>query len=144
MSKGVEDLMSVPSQREAIKGRDPQWEIPDPTPVSIPVGAERPPTIQEMLAMYLANDAVRQELEDEGFETFEEADDFEPEEEDMLPMSEYEITEYQMEAEVEPHESAASLSQAELALDLDSGEATPSEAENSGTELAKESEENNP
>lgn len=104
MSNGVKALMDVPSQREAIRGRDPQWEIPDPVPVALPVGAERPPTIQEMLKLYLANDRVQQELADEDFETFEEADDFEPDEEDMLYMSGFEVHEYEMEDDEPPAE----------------------------------------
>lgn len=129
--KKVRDYVSRPSQRASIKSRKRDWEIPDPTPVVIPGDFERPPTIQEMLRMYLANEQVQQEIREEGFETFEEADDFEPDEEDLLPLSGFEVVEYDMEDEVQPNVSEANDPSPEGEVDPNSeGEArTPLEAD---------------
>lgn len=66
-------------------------EIPDPRPVAVPAGMRRPLTIQEEIKR-----AIRAEMSqvaaDQGFETFEEADDFEVDEDPELS-SPYEIVE---------------------------------------------------
>lgn len=53
-------------------------EIPDKTPVELPLGYERPPTIQEIIQRYVRIESRR--AEEQGFETFDEANDFEVEE----------------------------------------------------------------
>lgn len=75
-------------------GRNEGPEDLDPTPMELPLGAKPPMTLQEMIAMM-----VRQERmsEDDGeFETFEDAEDFEPDkevEEELLDMSPYTLVE---------------------------------------------------
>lgn len=69
-------------------------EIIDDTPIEVPLKIQKPPSIQEMVKMYirmdeLSQDALRQELE-----TFEEADDFDVDDDDM-PLSGYEMQEMQ-------------------------------------------------
>lgn len=65
-------------------------ETPDPTPVAIPVGFRPPPSMQEMIAMY-----VRRELSQAAGrndqETFEEADDFDIPDEPPDPSSPWEL-----------------------------------------------------
>lgn len=51
-------------------------EYPDPTPVQIPVGFERPESIQETIRRLVRDPAMRADLENADAETFEEADDF--------------------------------------------------------------------
>lgn len=50
-------------------------EIPDPTPLEMPVGFERPPSLQEEMRMFLSR-AVQDELASRGLDSFEDADDF--------------------------------------------------------------------
>lgn len=64
-------------------------EIPDPTPVAVPVRFRGGPSLAEEIKA-----AVRQEVsryaESQGFETFEEADDFDVED-DPMPASPHEL-----------------------------------------------------
>lgn len=53
-------------------------EIPDPTPVTIPSGFRRPPTLQEQVQRLVRGELSRRAAE-QGFETFEDADDFDVE-----------------------------------------------------------------
>ena len=57
-------------------------EILDPTPVELPEGAEKPPSLEEEMKRF-----VREQMSDMarrlGMETFEEADDFEDDEADF-------------------------------------------------------------
>lgn len=63
----------------------------DPTPVSVPAGWQRPPTMEELIRRHIRQEMSRQAA-DQGEETFEEADDFEVDE-DPDPLSPYEIPE---------------------------------------------------
>lgn len=58
--------------------RDPSrhYENPDPTPVAIPAGFRRPPTLAEQVARLVRSERFNQQAREAGFETFEEADDF--------------------------------------------------------------------
>lgn len=60
-------------------------EIPDPTPVELPVGFTRPKTLQETMRDLLRNEEVRRALARHDMETFEEADDFDIPDEDRDP-----------------------------------------------------------
>lgn len=66
-------------------------EVPDPRPVSVPHGWQRPLTLQEEIRRYIRVEMSKQAAQD-GEETFEEADDFDVEDEDDLA-SPYEIPE---------------------------------------------------
>lgn len=55
------------------KGR----EIPDPTPVAMPAGMSKPESMQDMIRRFVRLEASRM-AENSGYESFEEADDFEP------------------------------------------------------------------
>ncbi len=68
-------------------------EISDPTPIEMPLGYMRPTPIHELIAR-MVRQAVQLE-KDEPFETEEEADDFEPEDEELLNMTPYTLTELQ-------------------------------------------------
>ena len=65
-------------------------------PVELPVGHDRPLTLRQELQRYVRYELSR-EKEAEGFESFEEADDFEPEDSEKDWASQYELTELQEE-----------------------------------------------
>ncbi|UDN67510.1 hypothetical protein [robinz microvirus RP_35] len=68
-------------------------EVPDDTPVALPVRFRRPPTLQEQIQR-MVKDQISQGVHDAGGESFEEADDFDCEDEDSVELrSPYEIDE---------------------------------------------------
>lgn len=93
--------------REGPSGKrfDEQWrEIPDDRPVEVPVGMQRPKSMQEMVAMYVANAMALQRKmsgEEEGADVAEdlEVEDEEGDEEILTP---YEL--HAMAANFEAHE----------------------------------------
>lgn len=84
------------SRRERLQKRfsDTAREHPDPTPVEVPLGYRAPPTLREQMQMY-----IREELSAKaaqaGLGTFEEENDFEPEDADEIPLSGYEVFEFE-------------------------------------------------
>lgn len=73
-------------------------EIPDQTPVEMPIGYRRPLTMEERMQKYIREEMSRRAADD-GMESFEEADDFDVEDEDEYdPISGYEMSELQEEA----------------------------------------------
>lgn len=66
-------------------------EILDPTPVARTVGFERPPSMQELIQRYVRTELSRQAGQ-AGEETFEEADDFDVDDDPELK-SPYEVDE---------------------------------------------------
>lgn len=66
-------------------------EYPDPTPVEVPLGFRRPPTLQEEISRIIRQQ-MSQQASQAGFETFEEADDFVVDD-DPDPLSPYEVLE---------------------------------------------------
>lgn len=62
-------------------------EVPDPTPLALPVGYKKPETLQETMARMIRNQEYVKYLN--GAETFEEADDFDCGPDDN-PLSPYE------------------------------------------------------
>lgn len=50
-------------------------EVPDPTPVSVPLGYKHPPTLEERIASMVKVELSRNAVRD-GFESFDEANDF--------------------------------------------------------------------
>lgn len=79
-------------------------EIPDTTPIEIPLKFSRPPSLQESIKAM-----VRRELSDaaaaHGDESFEEADDFDMDDSEGLPPSNYEFREMALEPVVPPDAS---------------------------------------
>lgn len=70
--------------------RNPAWEYPDPRPVALPVGFKAP-TPLEVMVRQIVRTTVSQAAGDSGRETFEEADDFDVEEEDGEMHSPWEL-----------------------------------------------------
>jgi len=87
------------SRREAIAARVHPAEMPDPVPLEMPAGYGGPPTMRELVQTYVEETLSKQAVEDD-FGTFEEEDDFEIEEQEMLDLSGYEVREYEMVEEV--------------------------------------------
>lgn len=58
--------------------------VPDPEPVAIPVGMKRPATLAEQVARLCRSQEFNRLMDSQGFETFEEADDFDIPD-DLLP-----------------------------------------------------------
>lgn len=65
------------------------WEIPDPEPVAIPSGFKRPETLAEQVRRLVRSERFNEELKAAGVETFDEADDFEVDE-DFDPSTPFE------------------------------------------------------
>lgn len=65
-------------------------ELPNSTPLELPVGFSRPQTLQERMRYLLRSEELKRALESAGEETFEEADDFDVEEQDPLEGTPYE------------------------------------------------------
>lgn len=66
-------------------------EIPDSTPVAVPHEWQRPLSLHEQIKRFVRSELSRR-AHDEGQETFEEADDFDVDE-DPDPLSAYELQE---------------------------------------------------
>lgn len=96
-------------------------EYPDPTPVEMPLGFKRPPTLQEEIQR-IVRIQLSQQAQAEGFETFEEANDFEMDE-DPDPLSPYEVSEMAPE-EITAQETDVGQPQAPQGAPQ-AGEATP-------------------
>lgn len=73
-------------------------EVPDPTPVEVPVGFRHPPTLRETMQR-LIREEVSRAAEQSGDESFDEADDFNVDEEEFS--SPYELTTMQEDAQME-------------------------------------------
>jgi len=92
-------------------------EVPDPTPVSIPSGMSRPLQLHEQIKRMLRTEVSRLAADREK-ETFEEADDFDVDE-DGDPLSPYEIPEGLPERAAGPVESLDGAKEpAQAALNL--------------------------
>lgn len=67
------------------------FEIPDPTPMAPPIGYKRQPSLAEQIREMVRSEKLAQEAAAAGAETFEEADDFDVED-DEFPASPYEMS----------------------------------------------------
>lgn len=66
------------------------YEVPDPRPIAPPVGYQRQVPLHEQIRAMVRSERLRQEVEAAGFETVEEADDFDVGD-DFEPSAPYEI-----------------------------------------------------
>lgn len=64
------------------------WEIPDPQPLEIPGGFKKPETLQEQIRRLIR--AASEDAKNQGLETFEEAEDFNVDD-DFDPNTPYEV-----------------------------------------------------
>ncbi len=119
-------------ERQAASAPDGR-EQPDQTPVEIPVGFDQPPTLTELVQQTVRTVMSNQAAE-EGLGTFEEEDDFAPENEDLLFLSGFEVTEYEMEDEAPLEDAIADPSTQAETLKTDLTPEDASEASSSGSE----------
>lgn len=81
---------STPLWKKTLARIPKLWsEKPDPTPVAVPAGFGRPPTLQEQMIALIRSEDFKRSMEAQGFETIDEAEDFETE--DFDPSSPYEL-----------------------------------------------------
>lgn len=78
-------------------GRKKGRENPDPTPIALPIGVRRPPTLQEQIARLVRDETFRAALERHELESLEEADDFDIDDDTFDPTTPYE-TDFDMAA----------------------------------------------
>lgn len=76
-------------------------EVPDPTPVARPVRWSPPETLVEQIRRFVRNEFSQQAAAG-GFETFEEADDFDVDDDHPDPQSQWELTADQEDYRPEP------------------------------------------
>lgn len=65
-------------------------ELPDPTPIEVPLGMRRPETIQQMMARLVSSEISRS-AEKAGFESHKDAFDFDVDDDDELPFTGHEL-----------------------------------------------------
>lgn len=65
-------------------------EVPDPRPMALPVGFERPESVQDMIRRLVRDQSLQADLEASGVETFEDADDFDVPDDMVPPFSPHE------------------------------------------------------
>ncbi len=90
----LRELLETP-RRVAIQNRVSAPEVLDPVPVELPVGMQGPPSMRELVQEYVRG-AMSDYAEEHELGTFDEEDDFEPENEELLDLSGYEVVEFPM------------------------------------------------
>lgn len=104
-------------------------EIPDPTPVEMPIGYHHPETLQAMIARMVRFESDR--AKEHGLETFEESDDFDVDDDSEI-VSPYQMSEMQEEfvhrkEETDEHASDVRQGNAESATGSNGRKAEKSE-----------------
>lgn len=84
---------------------DRRKEIPDQTPVELPLGYKAPETLEQLMARMIRNAEFNRIREAAGAETFEEADDFEVGDEENDGLSQYQLSQMQEEHPIVRSES---------------------------------------
>lgn len=79
---------------------DGRKEVPDQTPVELPIGYKAPETLEQLMVRMIRNAEFNRIREAAGAETFEEADDFDVEEEND-GLSQYQLNQMQEETPIE-------------------------------------------
>lgn len=77
-------------QRWLFRLGDGRYERPDPRPMRVPVGMERPESLQEKMRRLVRDEVLQAKLAADGVETFEEADDFDIPDDPIDPATPYE------------------------------------------------------
>lgn len=67
-------------------------QVPDPRPVEVPAGLGRPLSLHDEIKRFVRMELSRA-AQAQALETFEENDDFDVEDEEELPLSDYEVRE---------------------------------------------------
>lgn len=113
-------------------------EVPDPKPLSIPMGYKRPETLQEQVQR-LIRSSMSEYAALQDAETFEEADDFDIEDDELDPSTPYEMEfDPVLGREVSPAEFAANLEYYRGLYEKAAAPATHPSAESSASEARNE------
>lgn len=83
---GIREFFHHKAKRLNEKGR----EILDPTPMAPPVGYKRQPSLSEQIREMVRSERLAMEAASAGFETLEEADDFDIPDDPIDPRTPYE------------------------------------------------------
>lgn len=81
MSKKPENKPYIPVYRKP----DRRYENIDPRPLSLPIGMEKPESLQDKLARLVKDEVFNQTLQSNGIETIEDANDFDIPDEPEIP-----------------------------------------------------------
>ena len=85
------DTYEAYEQRRALRGYTAIGQEMDPTPMAPPIGYKKQPSMVDTIRAMIREEQFKRDLDAQGVETFDEADDFGPDEdEDYLPLSGYE------------------------------------------------------
>lgn len=95
-------------------------EVPDSTPMTLPIGFTPPPTMVEMIRMYIRRELSQAAAQHTEAETFEEAEDFDVEDDPVDPSTPYEAV-----FDPPPPSPAVDAPQAQAASPAASGPAVP-------------------
>lgn len=77
-------------KRKASQDPTTHYQPADPTPMAIPIGAKRPERLQDQIARLVRNHDIQRTLAAAGMETFQDADDFDIEDDPIDPTTPYE------------------------------------------------------
>lgn len=92
------EMFGSPRRTRLDQNRQGRREHPDPTPIEVPIGYKHPPTLREQMQMYIREELSVQ-AKAQGLGSFDEENDFEAEDPDIIPLSGYEVHEYQFDEE---------------------------------------------
>lgn len=65
-------------------------EYPDPVPMAPPVGYNAPPDLMQLIRSMVRSEHLQRLADEQGFDTYEESDDFEVEDDPLDPLTPYE------------------------------------------------------
>lgn len=94
--------------------RNPErhYEHPDPQPVSMPAGFKRPETLEERIRRLVRSERFAQAMAEQGVESFDEANDFDIDDDPVDPATPYEpFFDPALGTEVTPHQVLAEQAQ---------------------------------
>lgn len=122
-TKGREATASPGGDSPKHWGGSPDPEVNSGVGVEMPLSACRPTPLNELIAQ-MVQSAVQEEREGEEFESFEESNDLEFEDDELLPESPYEINELEPDfSGYEVDDRGESSAESDEALVEDQGEA---------------------
>lgn len=87
----LRELFDIPTRVLVTQDAALDYEEVDPIPKEAPISAERPPTLDELVKVHVEG-ALSEHAQGEGYETWSEANDFEEEDPELLPLTEYQMT----------------------------------------------------
>ncbi len=108
----IKSLFSSSRRQLLTRGAADDKEVPDPTPVELPVGYEAPTSTEQLIQQYVRVEMSRLAAGQE-LETFEQADDFEAEDPEELQMSGFEVHYHELEEEMPAADASPPGSRAE-------------------------------